>query len=116
MVSELSDEPVQGIQQVRLEEMPEPVLSSLPEESVVVTVSHCAVHWVDCLMVAGQYQQAPPLPYTPGMEYTGTVLHPGTSHLSPGDLVAWFCPAPEVTGHFRPTEALPLTPWLQVLP
>ena len=36
-------------------------------------MSHCAVHWVDCLMMAGQYQQAPPLPYTPGMEYSGTV-------------------------------------------
>ena len=87
MVSELSDEPLQGIQQLRLEEMPEPVLSSLPEESVVVTVSHCAVHWVDCLMVAGQYQQAPPLPYTPGMEYTGSVLIPGNSNLSVGDEV-----------------------------
>jgi len=25
-------------------------------------------------MMAGQYQQAPPLPYTPGMEYSGTVV------------------------------------------
>merc|ERR1711962_1953011 len=64
-----------------------PNLKDLPEESVIVAVSHCAVHWVDCLMVAGQYQQAPPLPYTPGMEYSGTVLNPGRSNLQIGDKV-----------------------------
>ena len=42
----------------------------MPPGSVVVRVSHCAVHWVDCLMMAGQYQQAPPLPYTPGEGYS----------------------------------------------
>ena len=89
LVTELSDDPVRGIEQLRLEEMAEPDLSSLPEESVVVSVSHCAVHWVDCLMVAGQYQQAPPLPYTPGMEYSGTVeavTGSGTG-VEPGDQV-----------------------------
>jgi len=87
VVSELSEDPVRGIEQLRLEEMSVPDLKTLPEEAVVVAVSHCAVHWVDCLMVAGQYQQAPPLPYTPGMEYSGTVLHPGTSRLAPGERV-----------------------------
>ena len=87
VVSQLADDPVQGIHQLRLEEMSVPDVKSLPEEAVVVCVSHCAVHWVDCLMVAGQYQQAPPLPYTPGMEYTGSVLIPGNSNLSVGDEV-----------------------------
>merc|ERR1719204_2491196 len=65
-----------------------PDVKSLPEDAVVVTVSHCAVPWVDCLMVAGQYQQAPPLPYTPGMEYTGTVVSaPGDSGLEEGGAV-----------------------------
>ena len=87
VVSELADDPVQGIHQLRLEEMSVPDVRTLPEDAVVVAVSHCAVHWVDCLMVAGQYQQAPPLPYTPGMEYTGSVLTPGNSALSVGDEV-----------------------------
>ena len=87
VVSQLADDPVQGIHQLRLEEMSVPDVKSLPEDAVVVSVSHCAVHWVDCLMVAGQYQQAPPLPYTPGMEYTGSVLIPGNSNLSVGDEV-----------------------------
>ena len=39
-------------------------------------------------MMAGQYQQAPPLPYTPGMEYSGTVVSSsGNSGVSPGDRV-----------------------------
>ena len=87
VVSQLADDPVQGIHQLRLEEMSVPDVKTLPEDAVVVSVSHCAVHWVDCLMVAGQYQQAPPLPYTPGMEYTGSVLIPGNSNLSVGDEV-----------------------------
>ena len=37
-------------------------------------VGSVAVHWVDLLMMAGQYQHAPPLPYTPGMEYSGEVI------------------------------------------
>ena len=87
VVSELADDPVRGIEQLRLEEMSVPDPKSLPEEAVVVAVPHCAVHWVDCLMVAGQYQQAPPLPYTPGMEYSGTILHPGNSRLDVGEKV-----------------------------
>merc|ERR1711971_1396746 len=60
----------------------------LPEDAVVIRVSHCAVHWVDLLMMAGQYQQAPPLPYTPGMEYSGTVVSaPAGSGLEEGSAI-----------------------------
>jgi len=74
VVRELAPEPVAAIQNINLESMTKPDILTLPKEAVVVKVSHCAVHWVDCLMMAGQYQQAPPLPYTPGMEYSGTVV------------------------------------------
>jgi len=88
IVSNLADDPVSGIAQLNLERMETPDLTKYPEDSVVVAVSHCAVHWVDCLMMAGQYQQAPPLPYTPGMEYSGTVVSSsGNSGVSPGDRV-----------------------------
>ena len=51
----------------------------------VIEIHHVKV---DCLMMAGQYQQAPPLPYTPGMEYSGTVVSSsGNSGVSPGDRV-----------------------------
>jgi len=74
VVRELAQEPIGAIENVKLEPMSKPDILTLPNEAVVVKVSHCAVHWVDCLMMAGQYQQAPPLPYTPGMEYSGTVV------------------------------------------
>jgi len=74
VVRQLAPEPVSAIQNIGFEPMNKPDILTLPKEAVVVKVSHCAVHWVDCLMMAGQYQQAPPLPYTPGMEYSGTVV------------------------------------------
>jgi len=73
VVRQLSPEPLSAISNINLEPMTKPDLATLPKEAVIVKVSHCAVHWVDCLMMAGQYQQAPPLPYTPGMEYSGTI-------------------------------------------
>ena len=99
----------------------------MPPGSVVVRVSHCAVHWLDCLMMAGQYQQAPPLPYTPGeeysvpsivtrststgMEYSGTVvaLTPGDSSttdidpLAPGDevLISGLYAGPRSYGEYQ---------------
>ena len=74
VVRSLAPDPVAGIHNINIEPMDKPDILTLPKEAVVVKVSHCAVHWVDCLMMAGQYQQAPPLPYTPGMEYSGTVV------------------------------------------
>ena len=91
IVRQLADDPITGINNLSLESMERPDAATLPPGGVVVGVSHCAVHWVDCLMMAGQYQQAPPLPYTPGMEYSGTVLNVSgsgdTGGLQPGDKV-----------------------------
>lgn len=71
-----------------LESQDPPDPAGLPEDAVVVRVVNCAVHWVDVLMMAGQYQQAPPLPYTPGMEYSGTVVSaPAGSGLETGQAV-----------------------------
>jgi len=73
VVRTLAPDPDTAMQNIQAEPMTKPDILTLPKEAVIVKVSHCAVHWVDCLMMAGQYQQAPPLPYTPGMEYSGTV-------------------------------------------
>jgi len=73
VVRTLAPDPDTAMQNIQVEPMTKPDILTLPKEAVIVKVSHCAVHWVDCLMMAGQYQQAPPLPYTPGMEYSGTV-------------------------------------------
>merc|ERR1712013_629379 len=88
VVRSLAPDPVAGIHNINIEPMDKPDILTLPNEAVVVKVSHCAVHWVDCLMMAGQYQQAPPLPYTPGMEYSGTVVSaPAGAGLEEGSAV-----------------------------
>jgi NADPH2:quinone reductase len=54
---------------LRLEEVDEPAGG---DGSVVVTVEACGVNFPDVLQLRGQYQEKPPLPFTPGMELAGT--------------------------------------------
>ncbi|XP_010628514.1 quinone oxidoreductase-like protein 2 isoform X1 [Fukomys damarensis] len=64
---------------------PRPVL---PHE-VRVDVHFCGVNFADILVCHGQYQEKPHLPFTPGMEFSGTVLEIGTdvSTVKEGDRV-----------------------------
>lgn len=59
---------------------------------VVLTVEAAGVNYPDALMVMGQYQVKPPLPFTPGAEAAGTVaaVGEGVTHLRPGQRVAAF--------------------------
>ncbi|MEM9045284.1 MAG: NADPH:quinone oxidoreductase family protein [Pseudomonadota bacterium] len=48
----------------------------VPEPSpgqVRIRVAACGVNFADTLMVKGQYQEKPPLPFSPGLEVCGTV-------------------------------------------
>ncbi|XP_011817849.1 PREDICTED: quinone oxidoreductase-like protein 2 [Colobus angolensis palliatus] len=45
---------------------------------VRVDVHFCGVNFGDILICHGQYQERPHLPFTPGMEFSGTVLETGT--------------------------------------
>ncbi|XP_023496372.1 quinone oxidoreductase-like protein 2 isoform X3 [Equus caballus] len=45
---------------------------------VRVDVHFCGVNFADILVCRGQYQERPHLPFTPGMEFSGTVLETGT--------------------------------------
>lgn len=59
---------------------------------VVLTVEAAGVNYPDALMVMGQYQVKPPLPFTPGAEAAGTIaaVGEGITHLRPGQRVAAF--------------------------
>ncbi|WP_027461244.1 NADPH:quinone oxidoreductase family protein [Deinococcus murrayi] len=59
---------------------------------VVLRVEAAGVNYPDALMVMGQYQVRPPLPFTPGAEAAGTVaaVGEGVTHLRPGQRVAAF--------------------------
>ncbi|WP_434426238.1 NADPH:quinone oxidoreductase family protein [Nannocystis pusilla] len=86
VVKDLAEDPVEAIEHhMSLEPVEPPDPRLLAETDVIVRIRSAAVGWVDLLMTSGQYQHAPPLPYTPGLEYAGEVawLGPG---VDPGQL------------------------------
>ena len=89
VINEISTNPTEAIEKVTLAPMQTPDLANLPSDALILEVTSSAVHWVDILMMLGQYQQAPPLPYTPGMEYSGIVIEKGkdVKHINSGDRV-----------------------------
>lgn len=74
-------------------EMPFPDVSRLNPNEVVVGVRATSVAFVDLIMMTGQYQHMAPLPYTPGIEYSGEVLWVG-------DAVRTFAPGDRVIGDY----------------
>ncbi|MEM6728504.1 MAG: NADPH:quinone oxidoreductase family protein [Pseudomonadota bacterium] len=59
---------------------------------VRIAVAACGLNFADLLMIKGEYQATPPLPFTLGMEVAGRVdaLGDGVTGLSVGDRVAYF--------------------------
>lgn len=57
---------------------------------VLIDIAACGLNFADLLMMKGQYQEKPPLPFTLGMEVAGTVraLGPETEGPAPGTRVA----------------------------
>jgi NADPH2:quinone reductase len=86
VVAALAESPLQVSLNVEPLDLPD----NLDDDAVLVEVKSSAVSWVDLLMLAGQYQQAPPLPFTPGLAYAGSVVNIGSSvsAVSVGDRVA----------------------------
>src|SRR5262245_28321082 len=64
--------------------MPEPAA-----DEVLIRVATTAVNYADSIMVAGNYQTKPALPFSPGLETAGVVVScgPGVNRLAPGDRV-----------------------------
>ena len=67
----------------------EDVDASAPaDEMVRIAIRASAINFFDALMVAGQYQTKPELPFVPGAEISGEVLSaPGASGFTKGDRV-----------------------------
>ncbi|ERE72400.1 quinone oxidoreductase-like protein 2 [Cricetulus griseus] len=63
--------------------------SPLGPHEVRVDVHFCGVNFADILVCNGQYQEKPPLPFIPGMEFSGAVLETGTdvNNVKKGDRV-----------------------------
>jgi NADPH:quinone reductase len=92
--------PVEGL---RLGDAPPPVPA---QGEVVIAVRAAGINYADAIMVAGQYQTKPPLPFSPGLEAAGivTACGDGVTRFRPGDRVmailahgglAELAPAPE---------------------
>jgi NADPH2:quinone reductase len=61
---------------------------------VLIDVKATAVNYADSLLVAGQYQTKPPLPFSPGLETAGVIAAcgDGVSRFKPGDRVMAILP------------------------
>lgn len=75
-----------GPEKLVVEEVPSPPMR---DGGVRIAIHAAGVNFADTLLIAGQYQDKPPLPFTPGMEVSGiiTEIGAGVSHLKPGDRV-----------------------------
>jgi NADPH2:quinone reductase len=79
-----------GPQDVKLElQWPEPKPG---RGEVLVDVKAAALNFPDVLMTRGLYQERPPLPFVPGLEFAGVVAEvgEGVTHFAPGDRVVGF--------------------------
>ena len=77
-----------GVEALRVGELPSPT----PDPgAVLINVESVAVNFADILLVAGEYQIRPDVPFAPGYEVAGTVVVANmTEGVSPGDRVAGF--------------------------
>jgi len=72
---------------LRWAELPDP--SAPGPQQVKIKVAAAGVNFADTLIIAGQYQVKPNLPFAPGFELAGTVLEVGSAvtHVKQGDRV-----------------------------
>lgn len=76
-----------GHEALAMEDVPVPKLAG--PKSVRIAVHAAGLNFADTLVVAGKYQEKPPLPFSPGLEAAGVVLETGPEvrHVKPGDRV-----------------------------
>jgi NADPH2:quinone reductase len=75
-----------GPEKLVVENIPSPPMR---DGAVRVAIHAAGLNFADILLIAGQYQTKPPLPYTPGSEAAGVVTEVGAGvrHVKPGDRV-----------------------------
>jgi NADPH2:quinone reductase len=77
-----------GIESLRIGELPDPAPDA---GDILVKVEAVTVNFADTLMVKGQYQIRPDLPFAPGYEIAGTVMVANqAAGFSPGDRICGF--------------------------
>ncbi|HEY1547796.1 MAG TPA: zinc-binding dehydrogenase, partial [Kofleriaceae bacterium] len=103
VIHQLAADPLEAIEHATLEPMAMP--ENLGPRDVVIEVKSAAAGWVDLIMASGQYQHVPAPPYTPGLEYAGTVAWTGpevnTVNIGQRVLVDPFLAGPRSSGSYR---------------
>lgn len=107
-ITEFAENPLEGIEKnVCLESQPCPDPSTLGPSDVIISVRSASLGWVDLLMTSGQYQHQPPLPYTPGLEYSGVVhwagpaVDPTVARVGDSVMVDGFVAGPRSPGAYQ---------------
>ncbi len=79
------------IENLTIEDVPVPTPAA---GEVLIDVKATAVNYADAIMIAGQYQTKPPLPFSPGLETAGIVAAcgDGATRFKPGDRVMAILP------------------------
>ncbi|HUO63991.1 MAG TPA: NADPH:quinone oxidoreductase family protein [Terriglobales bacterium] len=74
------------VENLKLGDVPAPVPA---DGEVVIAVKAVGINYADAIMVAGNYQTKPPLPFSPGLEAAGIVTACGrrVTRFKPGDRV-----------------------------
>ncbi|MFT3698001.1 MAG: NADPH:quinone oxidoreductase family protein [Kofleriaceae bacterium] len=75
VISQLGATPMEAVD--RFSEVLDQDAPIAGEGECVVKIESACVGWVDLIMAAGQYQHKPVPPYTPGMEFAGTIVGTG---------------------------------------
>jgi len=106
VISRIGADPLAAFEQFSsLAPMDRPDPTTLAPDEVLVIIRSASVGWVDLIMAAGQYQHVPEPPYTPGLEYAGTVawVGKGITDLEVGDrvLVDGLHAGPRSSGRYR---------------
>jgi NADPH2:quinone reductase len=106
LVSAFAEDPIEGVEkQVSIVDQPVPNSADLKNTDVIIQVKSSSVGWVDLLMTSGQYQHMPPLPYSPGLEYSGEILWAGSDvtshHVGDRVLVDGFIAGPRSPGAYQ---------------
>jgi len=75
-----------GFDRLALGELPDPRPGA---DEVLVRVKAAGLNFADLLIIKGEYQEKPPLPFAPGLEIAGTIerLGPGVEGYVPGQRV-----------------------------
>lgn len=89
-VDAFGENPLESVDQhMRLAQVRAPDPAALQPHEIILRIHSASVNRVDLLMTSGQYQKMPSPPYTPGLEYSGTVMATGSavSRAAVGDAV-----------------------------